>query len=1036
MDHNPLCGQATSPRERFLEVLLNSATDYAIIALDLAGLVTSWNEGARCILGWSEGEMLGRPASLFFTQADREQGVPQAEMQAALEHGRGASERWHQKKDGSCFWSNGEIMPLRDEAGAVQGFVRVLRDRTEQRLVAEKHRSDAEFLRSVLASSADCIKVLDLDAKLVFMTESGQRVMEVSDFNAIQGCPWPDFWHDQGNLDARVAVETAKAGGTGHFQGLSSTMAGTPKYWDVQVTPIMGADGQPEKLLSVSRDITAARQVEEALRESEVRLSAIFAQAGVGLSEIGLDGRFLRVNDELCRILGLARHAALSTGIAGVTLQDDIARSLVVLAEIIKSGEPASVDIRYVRPDGSVVWANSSLTRLDDEQGRPRSILAVTVDLTSRRAAEESLRASEARFQAIADSIDQMVWSTRPDGFHDYYNQRWYDYTGVQAGSTDGESWNGVFHPDDRQRAWAAWHHSLRTGAPYRIEYRLRHRSGRYRWVLGRAQAVRDEAGQIIRWYGTCTVIQEIVDAREVLARSQAELQRLVAERTSERDRMWRLSTDVMVMAKFDSRITAVNPAWTTVFGWKEHELIGRSSLNLVHPDDAESTLAAVRKLSDRQTTVHFQNRYRQKDGGYRWLSWTAVPDEGFIYAVGRDITAEKEAAAQLAAMQEQLRQSQKMEAVGQLTGGLAHDFNNLLTGIAGNLELLQTRVNQGRLTDLDRYISAAQGASKRAAALTHRLLAFSRRQTLDPKPTNINRLVTEMEDLISRTVGPAVGIEVVGAPGLWTTLVDPNQLENALLNLCINARDAMAEGGRLTIETANRCLDEGATRERDMPPGQYLSLCVTDTGCGMTPEVVSRAFDPFFTTKPIGVGTGLGLSMVYGFARQSGGQVRIYSEAGRGTRVCLYLPRHHDQADDTEAPAEPDKAPVIEQGKTVLVVDDEPAVRMLVVEVLEDLGYATIEAADGAGGLKVLQSDVRINLMVTDVGLPGGMNGRQVADAGRAIRPDLRVLFITGYAENAVVGNGNLEPGMQVLTKPFAMEALASRVTDLIAGS
>ncbi len=292
------------------------------------------------------------------------------------------------------------------------------------------------------------------------------------------------------------------------------------------------------------------------------------------------------------------------------------------------------------------------------------------------------------------------------------------------------------------------------------------------------------------------------------------------------------------------------------------------------------------------------------------------------------------------------------------------------------------------------------------------------------------------MEELVRRTVGPAVAVEVVAAGGLWTTLVDPNQLENALLNLCINARDAMPDGGRLTVETGNKWLDARAAAGRDLPPGQYVSLCVSDTGTGMSPEVARRAFDPFFTTKPIGLGTGLGLSMIYGFVRQSGGQARIYSEPGQGTMVCLYLPRHLGDAEDADEPAEPAAAPRAGRGETVLVVDDEPTVRMLVAEVLEDLGYTAIDAADGAAGLKALRSGARVDLLITDVGLPGGMNGRQVADAARGLRPGLKVLFITGYTENAVFSQGHLEPGMHVLTKPFAMEALASRIKDLIAGA
>ena len=384
--------------------------------------------------------------------------------------------------------------------------------------------------------------------------------------------------------------------------------------------------------------------------------------------------------------------------------------------------------------------------------------------------------------------------------------------------------------------------------------------------------------------------------------------------------------------------------------------------------------------------------------------------------------------------MEEALRQSQKMEAVGQLTGGLAHDFNNLLAGISGALELMGARIGQGRLAEVDKYMVAAQGATRRAAALTHRLLAFSRRQTLDPKPTDVNRLAAGMEDLIRRTVGPAIHIEVLGASELWPALVDPSQLENALLNLCINARDAMPDGGGITIETANLWLDQSAARTHDVPEGQYLSLCVSDTGTGMSPEVIAKAFEPFFTTKPLGQGTGLGLSMIYGFAQQSGGQVRISSEVGEGTTVCIYLPRYRGEAEAEEIETERTSLPVAEAGETVLVVDDEPTVRLLVTDVLADLGYTAIEAADSVAGLKVLQSDVRIDLLVTDVGLPGGMNGRQMADAARVGRPDLKVLFITGYAENALLTEGRLEPGMSVLTKPFAVDALGGRIRELVA--
>lgn len=479
-----------------------------------------------------------------------------------------------------------------------------------------------------------------------------------------------------------------------------------------------------------------------------------------------------------------------------------------------------------------------------------------------------------------------------------------------------------------------------------------------------------------------------------------------------------------------------------------------------IHPEDRERTLEAVQEALARDGAGNFDLEYRTiglGDGRERWVAakGRAIFDGGvatrFIGTVV-DITSRKQIEEQVRALnehlerevqaevarrtqaEEALRQAQKMEAIGQLTGGLAHDFNNLLAGISGSLEIIERRISRSRLDGIDRFIAGALASAQRAAALTQRLLAFSRRQTLDPKPTDVNRLVMGMEDLIRRTVGPAIKIEVVGAAGLWPAKIDAAQLESALLNLAINARDAMPEGGRITIETANKWLDARAAQERDLPPGQYISICVTDTGTGIPKELVERIFDPFFTTKPIGEGTGLGLSMIHGFVRQSGGQVRVYSELGQGTTMCLYFPRYtgaiEHEADQFEGEIVHTGA-----GETVLVIDDEPTVRMLIIEVLEEAGYTALEAEDGPSGLRILQSGVRIDLLVTDVGLPGGMNGRQVADAARLLRPKLKVLFVTGFAENATVGNGHLEPGMAIITKPFVMVELAQKISEMIEG-
>jgi signal transduction histidine kinase len=392
--------------------------------------------------------------------------------------------------------------------------------------------------------------------------------------------------------------------------------------------------------------------------------------------------------------------------------------------------------------------------------------------------------------------------------------------------------------------------------------------------------------------------------------------------------------------------------------------------------------------------------------------------------------------AAELEAAKEQLRQSQKLEAVGQLTGGLAHDFNNLLGAISGALELMRRRGEASLSPDMKRYIGIAQGATQRAASLTHRLLSFSRRQTLERKLLRLNGLVQGMEELVRRTVGPEISVEVVRAPDLWDVVADAGQFENALLNLCINARDAMPGGGRLVIETANRVFDERAAVAAELAPGEYVSVTVIDDGVGMSPEVAASAFDPFFTTKPLGKGTGLGLSMIYGFAKQSGGRVTIRSKIGQGTAVCIELPRGEGKPESDAQPTAVASAPRAAHGETVLVVDDEVSLRTLIVEVMQSLGYATLEAGDGAEAMHWLRSRRRIDLLVTDVGLPGGMNGRQVADAARSERPDLQVLFVTGYAENAVLGDGSLDSGMHVMTKPFEMEALARRVKALIDGA
>lgn len=793
------------------------------------------------------------------------------------------------------------------------------------------------------------------------------------------------------------------------------------------------------------RRATARVRNELELSEQSLRLATDAAK--VGTWELDLTTGVLTWSDRTRAMFGIPLDRSCSMADFNAALHpDDLAATLAAFALALDPVRRATYNVEYRvigKSDGVVRWIGANGRGIFGAHGRCVRAMGTVIDITVRKTVEQRLRVSEAlcaeserKFRAITDSIDQMIWSSLPDGRNDFFNQRWYDYTGVPQGSTDGAGWSNVLHPGDARRTRTQWQQCLATGELFETEYRVRHRSGIHRWVLGRAVPLRDDLGQITRWFGTCTDIQEIVEAREIMERSRAHLEREVADRTRECDRTWRNSQDLLVVCDRQGMFRAVNPAWTRVLGWQADELLGRSHLDFVDPSDHAASTAALAAAAD-DDLPQFENRIRHRDGTYRWIAWVASPDEELIYASGRHITAEKETAQALARAEEQLRQSQKMQAVGQLTGGIAHDFNNLLTGIIGNLELLQHRIAAGRFDGLERYATMAATSAQRAASLTQRLLAFARRQPLDPKRVETNRLLAGMDDLLRRTLGPEISLEMVFAGALWPTLCDPNQLENAILNLAINARDAMPKGGRLTVETANAHLDDAYARAQgdDVKPGQYVVVAVTDTGTGMSPEVIARAFDPFFTTKPPGEGTGLGLSMLYGFIKQSEGHVRIYSEAGQGTTFKVYLPRcREDTVMEASGPAADLEAAIrAGAGETVLVVEDEATVRTLVTETIEELGYTAIEAVDGPSGLRILESDARIDLLITDIGLPG-LNGRQLAEAARIARPELRVLFMTGYAHNATVGSSAaLACGMSSISKPFALDALSKKIRAMI---
>jgi PAS domain S-box-containing protein len=687
-----------------------------------------------------------------------------------------------------------------------------------------------------------------------------------------------------------------------------------------------------------------------------------------------------------------------------------------------------------------------------DDDGGVGGVLVVCRDVTKDYLASTALREREAELARV-QQIGR-IGGLEVDLRTGFRNRRSPEYLLIHGLPPDAvnethEDWVQRIHPDDREPTEKKFRDAVAGNVrDYTVQYRIvRPSDGEVRWISVRSTIERDENGRAIRLVGAHSDVTEQVVADLALRQSEERFRKLadqlaelnatlaqrVEEKTRERDRIWNVSQDLLLVADRNGIWRTVNPAWTRTLGWSEAELLNRTSDWLEHPDDGGVTRAQMRKLGESAANVRFESRFRHKDGSYRWLSWTGAPDQDHIYAVARDVTAEKAAAERLKATEEALLQSQKMEAVGQLTGGIAHDFNNLLTGIVGSLDLMQTRLDQGRTENVSRYINAAMTSANRAAALTHRLLAFARRQPLIPKSVDANQLVVSLEDLLRRTIGETIDLEITASDDLWGTLCDPNQLESALLNLAINARDAMPDGGRLSIVTGNARLDGVTADTPALAPGDYICIDVTDTGTGMSAEVAARAFDPFFTTKPIGQGTGLGLSMIYGFARQSNGHATIDSKIGQGTSVKLYLPRHLGDIAAEHASAVK-AAEHAATGETVLVVEDEPVVRGVILEMLGEQGYRTLEAIDGPSGLRILRMGERIDLLVTDVGLPG-MNGRQLADQARETRPDLKVLFITGYAESVAIADGFLQPGMEMITKPFDLDNLSRRIRNMVSG-
>ncbi|SDB73835.1 PAS domain S-box-containing protein [Belnapia rosea] len=683
----------------------------------------------------------------------------------------------------------------------------------------------------------------------------------------------------------------------------------------------------------------------------------------------------------------------------------------------------------HLRKDRTRVFIDGTVTALRGERGEVRGFLKIGQDITERRTTEEQLRASEERLRALVNATSEVIYTMCAD----WTEMRQLDGRGFlsDTGSPNRGWLDKYIHPNDQPRVWEAVQEAIRTKNIFELEHRVWRRDGSLGWTLSRAVPLLDARGEIRAWFGVASDVTARKRAEEALRESEARFRHMADSAPA-----------LIWMTDADGQITFANMHYDHMFGRPAAEMLGRGWEEIVLPEDLDRHYAAFLEAFHARTPFKTETRVRDRTGQVRWLRCEGVPrmDDGgrFLGYTGCnvDITEARltagelerrvvERTAALMTAEETLRQAQKMEAVGQLTGGIAHDFNNMLQGVVGGLEMARRRLAESRAGEVERYLTAAREAAERAAGLTRRLLAFARRQHLDPKPVDPNGLVVGLADLIRRTVGPGVGVELGLRDGAGGVLCDANELESALLNLCINARDAMPEGGQLVIGTEDVRLFVTDLPDKDARPGRYVTISVTDTGTGMPAEVLERVFEPFFTTKPQGQGTGLGLSQVYGFVRQSGGLVRIESTVGQGTTVRLFLPLHEHigTAEQPEAMPPPRRTG---SGKTVLLVDDEEAARRPMADRLSELGYEMLEARDGAEALGILAS-IKPDLLVTDVGLPNGMNGQQLAEAARERVSGLPILFITGYAGTALLS------GVEVLGKPFDLDTLAWRVQAIL---
>jgi PAS domain S-box-containing protein len=922
-------------------------------------------------------------------------------------------------------WFTFSYSPVRDESGQVAGMFCACTE-TTGRIQAEQavRESEARF-RNMADHAPVMMWVTDPDGYCTYLNRgwyefTGQTPEEAEGFG------WLEATHPDDRANAETTFRKANAERAPFRLEYRLRRADGTYRWTLDTAaPRFSEDGTYLGYIGTVIDIDARRESEERQRESEATLRKLTDALPAFIWFATPDGELNYFNDRWYEYTGQSPGQALPNGWIETLHPDDVKATAERWAEARASGTTYEMEVRYRRRDGAYRWHVARAEPIRDDHGVIATWVGSSIDIHDHKEAETALRASEAQFRLMADAVPQIVWITDAEGRAEFFNKHWSDYTGsayfpATATAVAAEH----VHPEDVVATTTAFEQARRTGTTFLLEHRIRSANGAYRWFLVRGEPYRDpQSGEIVRWFGASVDIHDRKLAEAALRELNETLATQVAARSAERDRLWNLSQDMLARADYSGMLTAVSPAWRQVLGWDERELLTRGYVTLMHPEDAPPTLAAIEQMRETRQPTRLENRIATKDGGWKHIEWTVAPEPdgtNFI-AIGRDLSDAKTREAELEAAQEALRQSQKMEAMGSLTGGVAHDFNNLLSPIIGSLDML---VRKGVGSERERrLIDGALQSAERAKTLVQRLLAFARRQPLQSTAVSLATLVEEMAGLVGSTVGPNIDVRVALAPDLPPALADANQLEMALLNLAVNARDAMPQGGQLTI-AAQRESVRGQSMA-GLKPGHYVRLSVRDTGVGMDAATLRRAAEPFFSTKGIGKGTGLGLSMVHGLTAQLGGGLTIESTPGEGTTVTLWLPISAAPIEDQEQSLDRTEKPFVRG--LALLVDDEELVRMSTADMLNDFGFEVIEAGSAEEALRLMEAGTVPDLLVTDHLMPG-MNGADLAREARSLFPALPVLVVSGYAEE-----DGIAPSLPRLTKPFRNADLAASLTELL---